>query len=140
MSIPVENINALWGNLLIEELYRNGIVDFFISPGSRSAPLTVAAARHKGIKTHICYDERGAAFCALGYGRAEGRPAALISTSGTAVSNYYPALIEASMDLKLKGGMNLTSEAGVEHATKGTMVKAEASATHVIKGALVQIN
>lgn len=48
--------------------------------------------------------------------------------------------IEASMDLKLKGGMNVSSEAGVEHATKGTMIKAEASATHVIKGALVQIN
>ena len=48
--------------------------------------------------------------------------------------------IDASTDLKLKGGMNVTSEAGVEHSTKGTMVSAEASATNVIKGALVQIN
>ncbi|MFC1557033.1 2-succinyl-5-enolpyruvyl-6-hydroxy-3-cyclohexene-1-carboxylic-acid synthase [candidate division KSB1 bacterium] len=92
------NINHLWSVLLIEELVRNGVRYFCISPGSRSTPLTVAAARNPDAATIICYDERGAAFHALGYARAQMRPAAVISTSGTATANYYPAVIEASVD------------------------------------------
>lgn len=82
----------------MEELIRNHVTCFCISPGSRSAPLTVAAARYVKAKTTVFYDERGAAFYALGYAKATGNPAALICTSGTAVANYYPAIIEASMD------------------------------------------
>ncbi len=92
------NITSLWGSLIIEECVRCGIDYFCISPGSRSTPLTVAAARNPKARTIICYDERGAAFHALGYGRATGRPAALICTSGTAVANYFPAVIEADVD------------------------------------------
>ncbi|MBN2414060.1 2-succinyl-5-enolpyruvyl-6-hydroxy-3-cyclohexene-1-carboxylic-acid synthase [candidate division KSB1 bacterium] len=98
MSLCKENINTLWASLLIEELVRNGVTYFCISPGSRSTPLTVAAARHPEVQCLICYDERGAAFHALGYARGAGKPAALICTSGTAAANYYPAVIEASMD------------------------------------------
>ncbi|MBN2372226.1 2-succinyl-5-enolpyruvyl-6-hydroxy-3-cyclohexene-1-carboxylic-acid synthase [bacterium] len=98
MTSYSENINTLWGALIIEELFRNGVTCFFVSPGSRSAPLTISVGRHPQIKGLICNDERGAAFCALGYARAAMRPAALISTSGTAVANYFPAVIEASMD------------------------------------------
>ncbi|MGA1845010.1 MAG: 2-succinyl-5-enolpyruvyl-6-hydroxy-3-cyclohexene-1-carboxylic-acid synthase [bacterium] len=99
MTLSADNINALWGGLLVEEFLRKGVTRFFVSPGSRSTPLAVAVARHQGIKASVCHDERGAAFCALGYARASGMPAALIATSGTAAANYYPAVVEASMDL-----------------------------------------
>jgi len=84
--------------LIVEELTRLGVTQFVVSPGSRSTPLTVAIARHPEAKVTIHYDERGAAFFALGYGRATGIPAVLVCTSGTAVANYFPAVIEASMD------------------------------------------
>lgn len=86
------------GNQIVAELIRGGVTKFVISPGSRSTPLTVAAARHPQADKTIHYDERGAAFFALGYAKATGRPTVLICTSGTAVANYFPALIEASMD------------------------------------------
>lgn len=97
--ISTANINAYWASLVVEELVRNGITQFYVSPGSRSTPLTVAAARHENTECRICHDERGAAFQALGYAKATFRPAALICTSGTAAANYYPAVIEASMDI-----------------------------------------
>ena len=84
--------------IIIDELSRVGVTQFIISPGSRSTPLTVAIARHPKAKTIVHYDERGAAFFALGYARATRLPAVLVCTSGTAVANYYPAVIEASMD------------------------------------------
>ncbi len=92
------NINSLWGYLIINELARNGIDYFCISPGSRSTPLTFAAAEHKQARTAVFYDERGAAYHALGFAKACGRPAVLIATSGTAVANYFPAVVEASQD------------------------------------------
>lgn len=91
------NINTFWAYLIVEELVRNGVDYFCISPGSRSTPLTVAVARNPKAQSQICIDERGAAFHALGYARATGKPAALICTSGTAVANYFPAIVEASM-------------------------------------------
>ncbi|GAB4181655.1 MAG: 2-succinyl-5-enolpyruvyl-6-hydroxy-3-cyclohexene-1-carboxylic-acid synthase [Calditrichia bacterium] len=97
MMTNYRKILALWGYGIMEELRRNGITKVIISPGSRSTPLVIAAARHPEIETVIAYDERGAAYYALGYARATGKPAVLISTSGTAVANYYPAVIEASM-------------------------------------------
>ncbi len=91
-------MNQLWGYLIIEELVRNGIDYFVISPGSRSTPLTVAAATHPQVQKKICFDERGAAFHAIGYARATGKPAVLICTSGSAAANYFPAVIEAATD------------------------------------------
>jgi 2-succinyl-5-enolpyruvyl-6-hydroxy-3-cyclohexene-1-carboxylate synthase len=93
-----ENMNVAWANLIIEELVRLGLNYACISPGSRSTPLTVAAARHPEMQTRICIDERGAAFHALGYARATQKPALLICTSGTAPAHYLPAVIEASQD------------------------------------------
>lgn len=90
------NMNMLWATLLIEEVTRLGIKCFVIAPGSRSAPLAVAAWRNPSVKTRVHYDERGAAFFALGAARA-GVPAAVICTSGTAVANCFPAVAEANL-------------------------------------------
>ena len=90
------NINYVWSEILIEELVRNGVCRFIISPGSRNSPLVIAAAKNPKSQTIIHTDERGAAFYALGYAKAIGKPAVLIATSGTANANYYPAVIEAS--------------------------------------------
>lgn len=98
MTIDTSNINTLWASLIIEELIRNGVNYFVISVGSRSTPLTVAVARHALAKNIVCFDERSAAFHAIGYARATRNPAVLISTSGTASANYFPAVIEASKD------------------------------------------
>ena len=90
------NINAVWGALIVEELVRNGVGLFCLSPGSRCAPLTVAVAENARAQHVMHFDERGAAYHALGYAAATGRPAALICTSGTAVTNYFPAVVEAA--------------------------------------------
>ncbi|TEW53372.1 2-succinyl-5-enolpyruvyl-6-hydroxy-3-cyclohexene-1-carboxylic-acid synthase [Psychromonas sp. RZ22] len=89
------NINLLWANLFIEELIRHDIDDFCIAPGSRSTPFTLAAANHPKAKTHIHFDERGLGFLALGLSKAKSKPVVIITTSGTAVANLYPAVIEA---------------------------------------------
>ncbi len=83
---------------MIEELIRNGVTHFFVAPGSRSSPLALAVAGNKRAKMIVHFDERGLAFAALGCARATGIPAAVITTSGTAVGNLFPAVIEASMD------------------------------------------
>ena len=80
----------------INQLVEWGIVDFCICPGSRSTPLTLAVARHPKARSHIFHDERSATFCVLGFGKT-GKPAALITTSGTAVANAMPAVVEANM-------------------------------------------
>jgi 2-succinyl-5-enolpyruvyl-6-hydroxy-3-cyclohexene-1-carboxylate synthase len=94
----LNQMNQLWGYLIVAELVRNGVNYFVISPGSRSTPLTLAVAQHPQAQKMICIDERGAAFHALGYARATGEPAVLICSSGTAAANYLPAVIEAATD------------------------------------------
>ncbi len=98
MNTGHPHLNSLWADLMVEELVRTGVDYFCLSPGSRSTPLTAAVVEHATAKKIMHFDERGAAFHALGYARATGRPAALICTSGTAIANYYPAVVEASMD------------------------------------------
>ncbi|KAL3919296.1 MAG: hypothetical protein SGILL_003825, partial [Bacillariaceae sp.] len=95
--------NAAWATAFIEELIRNGITQFYICPGSRSTPLVAAVAKavrsNAGVVHALSvHDERGAAFRALGYGRGNGKPAAVITSSGTAIANLYPAVVEAGMD------------------------------------------
>lgn len=88
--------NFLFSYGLLAGLNRAGCSHTVISPGSRSTPLTLAAA-HLSRPVSIMLDERSAGFYALGCGKATGRPAVLICTSGTAAANYYPAVIEARM-------------------------------------------
>ena len=90
--------NQEWASQIVRALIQHGVDTFFISPGSRSTPLTAALARVDGIRTIVHYDERGSAFAALGYGRGRSMPAAWITTSGTAVANGFPAVIEAEQD------------------------------------------
>ncbi len=71
-----------------------GLAHCVVSPGSRSAPLVLAASR-LGLHTHVAADERAAAYMALGLSLATGRPAAAICTSGTAALNFLPAAAEA---------------------------------------------
>lgn len=90
MSDPFE-----WSCRLLKAFYENGVRRIYLSPGSRSTPLVLAAASHPGFQKKIVLDERSAAFRALGSARATGRPALLVCTSGTAAANYHPAVIEA---------------------------------------------
>jgi len=72
-----------------------GVAEAVISPGSRSAPLVLAFARHPRIRTRVAIDERAGAFVALGIAQESGRPVALVCTSGTAPLNYGPGIAEA---------------------------------------------
>ncbi|CAI8583568.1 unnamed protein product [Vicia faba] len=92
------NINAVWASLLVEECARLGLTYFCVAPGSRSSPLAVAAASHPLVTCISCFDERSLAFHAVGYGRGCHIPAVVITSSGTAVSNLFPAVVESSQD------------------------------------------
>jgi len=82
---------------LLRALMRRGLCQLVLCPGSRSGPLAVAAGllERRGLALVTAIDERSAAFFALGHGRATGLPAAVITTSGTAVANLLPAVVEA---------------------------------------------
>jgi 2-succinyl-5-enolpyruvyl-6-hydroxy-3-cyclohexene-1-carboxylate synthase len=90
--------NRLWADLVIEELVRDGVDFFCVAPGSRSTPLVAALAANPRAKSLVHFDERGTAFAAMGHARATGRPAAWITTSGTAAANGLPAVVEAATD------------------------------------------
>ncbi|PZE85097.1 2-succinyl-5-enolpyruvyl-6-hydroxy-3-cyclohexene-1-carboxylic-acid synthase [Curtobacterium sp. MCBD17_032] len=82
----------------LQELARAGVTDVVVSPGSRSQALALAAValeRAGGISVHVRLDERTAGFFALGLAVESGRPAAVVTTSGTAVANLHPAVLEA---------------------------------------------
>lgn len=83
---------------IVRQLIEAGITDVVLSPGSRNAPISIAlySAQEVGlVKLHIRIDERTAGFLALGIAKASRRPVAILCTSGTAVANYHPAVLEA---------------------------------------------
>ena len=83
---------------IVRQIIEAGITDVVISPGSRNAPLSIAfyqAEQKKLINVHVRIDERGAAFFALGLSKSTGRTVPIVCTSGTAVANYHPAILEA---------------------------------------------
>ena len=86
-----------WSRLLLGTFARAGVEHVVLSPGSRSTPFAWAALNEPKLRCHSVWDERVAAFFALGQARVSGRPSLLLCTSGTAAANYYPALIEASL-------------------------------------------
>ncbi len=87
--------NERIAKLLIEALVKQGVRDFCLSPGSRSTPLTLAIAEHPEAISHVHFDERGMAFQALGIAQGSKRPVVVCVTSGTAVGNLFPAVMEA---------------------------------------------
>ena len=91
---PADNLQQTTA-MLAQICAAKGVHHFVISPGSRSAPLTIAIARHPAIQTYVIYDERSAAYVALGMAQQLGQPVGLICTSGTAALNYAPAVTEA---------------------------------------------
>lgn len=88
--------NTLWAGAWADELARQGIREVVVAPGSRSTPLVLAFARDGRFTVRVHLDERSAAFFALGVGKASGRPAAVVTTSGSAVANLFPAVVEAA--------------------------------------------
>lgn len=91
-----DNLHIEWASSLIDAFARAGVADVVLSPGARSTPITLAVAHHASLRTHSIIDERSAAFFALGIGKATGKPALLVCTSGTAGAHYLPAAIEAA--------------------------------------------
>lgn len=80
---------------MAEVCYKQGVRHVVISPGSRSAALTLAFVRHGGFQAHVCIDERSAGFIALGMALQIDSPVILICTSGSAAYNFAPAVSEA---------------------------------------------
>lgn len=80
---------------LLDVIEAHGVEDIVCSPGSRNAPLLMAARARTDIRKHVVIDERVASFMALGIASTSQKPVALICTSGTALLNYAPAVAEA---------------------------------------------
>lgn len=94
MKIKV-NKNILWAEVFIKQIAALGVKYACISPGSRNTPLTFALSQNKKIKSSIIIDERSSAFYALGIAKQTGSPVLIVTTSGTAAAELYPAVIEA---------------------------------------------
>ena len=90
-----QDIQAAFCSTLVDEWVRGGITDAVVCPGSRSTPMALALAADERIAVHVHHDERAGAFTALGLGLASGRPALLLTTSGTAAVELHPAVVEA---------------------------------------------
>lgn len=81
----------------IHGLEMSGVSHAVVCPGSRSTPLSIMLSRNPTIRNWVLIDERSAAFFALGLAKSLSQPVVLVSTSGTAPANFYPAIIEAEM-------------------------------------------
>jgi 2-succinyl-5-enolpyruvyl-6-hydroxy-3-cyclohexene-1-carboxylate synthase len=104
MSVPTgsvagsdADIQAAFAATLVDEWVRGEVTHAVVCPGSRSTPLAVALAAHPGITVHVRLDERSAGFTAVGMGLATGRPAVVVTTSGTAAAELHPAMVEADL-------------------------------------------
>ena len=92
------NPSTALARVLIDELIACGVTEVVLAPGFRNAPLSMAlhdADAAGRLRLHVRIDERTAGFLALGLARGSGRPVAVVTTSGTAVANLHPAVLEA---------------------------------------------
>lgn len=96
-SLPAPGAHGL-SLALLQALWSGGVREFVLAPGSRSAPLALALHRADAVgdvRLHVRVDERSAGFLALGLAKGSRRPVAVVTTSGTAVGNLLPAVMEA---------------------------------------------
>ncbi|MPS32534.1 MULTISPECIES: 2-succinyl-5-enolpyruvyl-6-hydroxy-3-cyclohexene-1-carboxylic-acid synthase [unclassified Salinivibrio] len=96
------SLTHTWAEVVIEELSRLGIRHICVAPGSRSTPLTLAAVKQsqhpqRPVTIHRHFDERGLGYLALGLAKSICEPVAVIVTSGTAVANLLPAVVESGL-------------------------------------------
>lgn len=92
--------NRTWARVVLNALLPYGVKHICIAPGSRSTPLTLEALQLQSqgfVECHSHFDERGLGFFALGIAQSTAAPVAVIVTSGTAVANLLPAVIEANL-------------------------------------------
>ena len=80
---------------LVDEWVRAGVTHAVVAPGSRSTPLALALAADGRLAVHVHHDERGRRSWRSGSGLATGRPAVVLTTSGTAAAELHPAVVEA---------------------------------------------
>ncbi|OBI76999.1 2-succinyl-5-enolpyruvyl-6-hydroxy-3-cyclohexene-1-carboxylic-acid synthase [Mycobacterium sp. E740] len=93
------NPSTAQARVVVDELIRGGVRDVVLCPGSRNAPLAFALAdadRAGRVRLHVRIDERTAGFLAIGLAIAERAPVCIAMTSGTAVANLGPAVVEAN--------------------------------------------
>ncbi len=90
-------LNRLWASLILDELSRLGVRHVCVAPGSRSTPLVLAAEGNDNLTLHSHFDERGLGFYALGLAKSLQAPIAVVVTSGTAVANLLPAVVESGL-------------------------------------------
>ena len=90
-------LNLRWGRAVVAKLIELGVRDAVVCPGSRSTPLAFAFAESEVLHAVPVLDERTAGFFALGQAKATGLPVAMVCTSGSAVANLFPAVVEAKM-------------------------------------------
>jgi 2-succinyl-5-enolpyruvyl-6-hydroxy-3-cyclohexene-1-carboxylate synthase len=96
MSDAAGHANHRFAAIFVGALFEAGVRYACVSPGSRSAPLSIALARDGRIRVFMHVDERSGSFFALGLAKATGVPAVLLCTSGTAAAEFHPAVVEAS--------------------------------------------
>ena len=92
----MSNINLNWSQRISDTFYALGVKHICICPGARNTPLTLSFIKNKKFISTSHIDERSAAFFALGLSKKTGSPSIIITTSGTAVANLYPAIIESN--------------------------------------------
>jgi 2-succinyl-5-enolpyruvyl-6-hydroxy-3-cyclohexene-1-carboxylate synthase len=93
------NPSTTQARIVVDELIRGGVQDVVLCPGSRNAPLAFAlhdADRAGRLRLHVRIDERTAGYLAIGLAVAAGSPVCVAMTSGTAVANLGPAVVEAN--------------------------------------------
>lgn len=95
MSHP--NPSTALARVLVDQLVVEGVGLMVICPGSRSGAVAIAASEHPELETRVVIDERSGAYHAIGVARATRRPTAVLSTSGTAAANFFPAVVEADL-------------------------------------------
>lgn len=100
-SLPQQTARMV--SAFFDELIACGVQDVVVSPGSRSTALAMVA-HASSMNLYVDVDERGAAFFALGLAKASGRAVAVVCTSGTALANYAPAVMEAESSRVPPGG------------------------------------